>query len=212
MKFISMRRNYLDAELERSRHLFSGTVLDIGGKARGRRGSFSPAFSDVSRWVYLNIDPLSGPDLICSLPDLPIQDGSADTAVMTEVLEYMPDFRRSLDELRRVLKKGGYAVVSSPFLNPIHAGHGDCIRMTEELLKKEISSRFEVTRFERMGGAAAVIFDILRVELLYADGRLSKILYRLLMCSARLFAAADRLFQRRNFYVNTGYFVVGRAV
>lgn len=212
MKFISMRRYYLDAELERSRHLLKGIVLDIGGKAKGGRGAFSPPSKDVSRWVYLNIDSLSGPDLICSLPELPILDASADAAVMTEVLEYMADFRRALDELRRVLKKGGTAVVSVPFLNPIHAGQGDSLRITEELLRKEISSRFEVARFERMGGAAAVIFDILRVQLLYGNGRLSSALYGLLMRSARLFAAFDKLFEGRNIYVNTGYFIVARSI
>jgi ubiquinone/menaquinone biosynthesis C-methylase UbiE len=42
-----------------------------------------------------------------SAEDLPLEDASFDTAVMTWALCSIPDGRRALDEIRRVLKPGG---------------------------------------------------------------------------------------------------------
>ncbi len=42
---------------------------------------------------------------------LPLADRSCDGAVVVQVLEYVPDVARALDELRRVLRPGGRAVL-----------------------------------------------------------------------------------------------------
>lgn len=44
--------------------------------------------------------------------ELPYGDGSVDAVVLPQVLEHMPEPERMLDEVRRVLRPGGHAVVS----------------------------------------------------------------------------------------------------
>lgn len=45
---------------------------------------------------------------------LPFNDGSFDVAVSFETLEHIPDYERFIQELRRVIRKGGNLVLSTP--------------------------------------------------------------------------------------------------
>jgi SAM-dependent methyltransferase len=46
--------------------------------------------------------------------DLPYSEGSFDVVVCSHVLEHVPDDRRAMSELRRVLRPGGYAILLVP--------------------------------------------------------------------------------------------------
>lgn len=50
--------------------------------------------------------------------ELPFADGSFDRVICAEVLEHVPDYRRMLAEIRRVLKPGGVLAVSVPRFVP----------------------------------------------------------------------------------------------
>ena len=64
-----------------------GRVLDVGGKKIDRRGTFIPPFDQVNSWEYLNSDEKTKPDYCCSAENIPLEDASVDTVIMTEVLE-----------------------------------------------------------------------------------------------------------------------------
>ena len=49
---------------------------------------------------------------------LPFADGTFDVVVCSEVLEHLPDYRRAIDELDRVLAPGGHLAVSVPRYGP----------------------------------------------------------------------------------------------
>ena len=49
---------------------------------------------------------------ICSLP---LRDESLDLAVVSEVIEHLPDYRPALQEIARVLRPGGTCVLSVPY-------------------------------------------------------------------------------------------------
>jgi len=49
-----------------------------------------------------------------SLPHLPLPSASVDAAICLEVLEHVGDDRKALRELRRVLRPGGFLIVSVP--------------------------------------------------------------------------------------------------
>jgi len=53
---------------------------------------------------------------------LPFRDGCFDIVVSGECLQYVPDWRRALDEMQRVLKPGGRLVLSCPNGNPLIDG------------------------------------------------------------------------------------------
>lgn len=56
---------------------------------------------------------------------LPFQDNSFDGVLLTEVLEHCEDPREGVREAYRVLKPGGLALVTSPFLWPWHGVEGE---------------------------------------------------------------------------------------
>ncbi|HEY3130379.1 MAG TPA: methyltransferase domain-containing protein [Acidobacteriota bacterium] len=54
----------------------------------------------------------------CDALTLPLEDSRADLAVCTEVLEHVADLDSAVREIARVVRPGGYAVISSPnYLN-----------------------------------------------------------------------------------------------
>ena len=57
-----------------------------------------------------------------------------DLAVLDQTLEHVPDPERALAEVRRVLKPGGAAIVTTPFLLPLHgtSEYGDYTRWTPQ--------------------------------------------------------------------------------
>ena len=111
----SLRRYYLDQNLNKYSSLMKGKVLDIGGKKKNRRGSFINPVECVESWEYLNTDKTTGPDYCCSAEDIPLEDKSIDTVIMMELLEYLPSPKEVLDEIYRVLSDKGYVLISVPF-------------------------------------------------------------------------------------------------
>ncbi len=53
-----------------------------------------------------------------SLYELPFEESEFDATVCVSVLEHVTDLRGALDELRRVLRRGGVAVLGFPVRNP----------------------------------------------------------------------------------------------
>ena len=51
--------------------------------------------------------------------DLPVRDGCADAILMLDVIEHITDPRRVLAELSRVLRPGGFVIVSVPHAGPL---------------------------------------------------------------------------------------------
>ena len=68
--------------------------------------------------------------IICDLESIPKQDSTYDSVLCNAVLEHVQNHRKVLAELKRVLKPGGYLVVSIPFLQPYHPNPGDYRRYT----------------------------------------------------------------------------------
>ncbi|MFX1671544.1 class I SAM-dependent methyltransferase [Paraburkholderia sp. A2WS-5] len=89
----------------------NGIALDIGG---GKR-----QIAD-ERYVNLEYDCYEEPDMFGDGQALPFKSNSVDLIYCTGVLEHVPDPMRAADEIHRVLKKDGHALVCVPFLQPLH--------------------------------------------------------------------------------------------
>ena len=59
-------------------------------------------------------------DIVSDITHIPVADESFDAVMCIEVLEHVPDPNRAVAELTRVLKKGGYLIVTAPFCSLTH--------------------------------------------------------------------------------------------
>jgi SAM-dependent methyltransferase len=188
-----------------------GRVLDVGGKKIGRRGDFVPPLDQVESWKYLNTDEKSQPDYFCTAEDIPLEDASTDTVIMTEVLEYLPYPQKVFAEIYRILTDNGHVILSTPFLNPVHGDHWvDRARYTPVMLKEMIEEAgFKLKSLEPMGSTGAVIFDTLRVSFGYASASGNKLFLNTILRIFRpFFKLIDYLTVGQKKYINTGYFMV----
>ena len=188
-----------------------GRVLDVGGKRKGKRGTFRPPLRAVEQWAYLNTDASTGPDYCCNAESIPLPDGSIDTIVMTELLEYLPRPKSVLRELYRISKTGAHVLVSTPLLHPIHGDHwADRARYAPVMLREMFEATgFNVCSIEPMGSVGAVIFDTLRVAFGYAGAKGgNRLLTRLLKATTEFFWWVDKISKKQKSHINTGYFSI----
>jgi len=59
-------------------------------------------------------------DIISDITAIPVENGAFDAVMCTEVLEHVPDPVAALKELNRVLKPGGYLLITAPFASLTH--------------------------------------------------------------------------------------------
>ena len=98
--------------------------------------------------------------------NLPFETNSFDLALLVEVLEHLEQPEKAVEELARVLKVGGQAIVSMPFAFRIHGDPLDFTRWTEDKLR--LVSRecgLEVLDFQWLGSGISAVFDALQSHL-----------------------------------------------
>jgi len=124
------------------------TVLDIGGGFRSKKKGvvkYEDLFKN-SNYKILDIDPKCKPDIIGDIHNLPQEDGMVNAIIYRAVLEHVYDPQKAVNEMYRVLKKGGKCLAYLPFLYPYHGKPGsykDYYRYTKdgiEYLFREFSS------------------------------------------------------------------------
>jgi SAM-dependent methyltransferase len=108
----------LENSLRQCQPFITGKLLDVGCGNRPYEKTF---FSGAAQYIGCDyLSDRSKPDVICSALDLTFPDNSFDTVVSTEVLEHVPDPQRAIREMYRVVKPGGYVILSTPQYWPRH--------------------------------------------------------------------------------------------
>jgi SAM-dependent methyltransferase len=134
----------------------SGHILDIGAADRWIESRLPKCVE------YVALDyPATGRELYGSKPDvfsdgacLPFSDECFDGVVCLEVLEHVPDPASVMSELARVLKSGGRAWISMPFLYPLHDAPFDFQRYTEYGLRRDaFRAGLEIVSLRKLGHA-----------------------------------------------------------
>lgn len=132
----------------------SGDLIDIGC---GTKPYSSMTKGKVSAHVGLDIEdpfnPLARPDLIGTAYSIPCDANRFDTALSTAALEHLEDPEKALRETYRVLKPGGIAIYTVPFLYHLHAKPIDYVRYTRYGLEKVFERNgFEVVEVKSLSG------------------------------------------------------------
>ena len=101
-----------------------GKTLNIGGGSL----EYSSYFGNT---VVLDIAQSTGPDILGDAHFLPLRDESFDIVVCTEVLEHLKEPQKAIDEMKRVVKKGGKLLLTTRFIFPLHETPSDYFRYTK---------------------------------------------------------------------------------
>ncbi len=123
----------------------AGEVLDVGGGG-------SPYKEYFPNLKSLDVNPQKEADVVCDAEDMKeIADETFDLVLCTSVLEHTRRPWRVVTEIKRVLRGGGVAIVSVPFLYPLHETPEDYYRFSKYWLKDQFMD-LDILVLEPTGG------------------------------------------------------------
>jgi len=87
-----------------------------------------------------------------------------DNVVLFNVLEHLTDYKIAISGIRKILKKNGLFVGSTPFLYRVHGAPNDCFRFTKYIFEKKILNNFKINKVINLGYGPftlcySIIFD-----------------------------------------------------
>jgi len=121
-----------------------GKTLDVGSK--NVNGSLRPLFTD-----YVGLDMRKGRnvDIIANSHNIPFDDGTFDCVTCVETLEHDDNPFETMNEIYRILKPGGWAVLAASGINfKKHAHPNDYFRYTDEGMKVLLKKFNKVEGFD----------------------------------------------------------------
>jgi len=107
-------------------------VLDVGCGVK----PYYPFFAGIAA-EYVGVDVVENPyaDLLGAVESLPVEDGSFDLVLCTQVLEHSDDPARAVSELNRVTAPGGRVLASTHGVQMYHPSPNDYWRWTHTGLR-----------------------------------------------------------------------------
>lgn len=114
-------------------------ILDVGGRSldiSNKNRSYNEIFKDIAKHFYI-ADIHNGPGVTHVMQGpylLPFEDNSIDLVVSGQTLEHIKNPFRSVAEMFRVLKPGGYIALIAPSAGPKH-DNPDCWRIMDDGFK-----------------------------------------------------------------------------
>lgn len=104
-----------------------GRLMDLGCGNQPYLPWYGPLVEEV---VPVDAAPAPGVVVVDLAEPLPFGDASFDTVLCTQVLEHVDNAELAMAEIARVLRPGGHALVTVPFLYPTHEAPYDFQRFT----------------------------------------------------------------------------------
>ncbi len=146
-------------------------VLDIGAG----RGDFKKAF-EGHYYLGLDIFPYPEVDLVCDLIQcVPFKENTFDMIALLNICEHIADPKLLLSNVYKILKIGGIATVTIPFMIKMHQAPLDFGRYTHFALKKfGMDIGFKVDKIEGFYDPAGLIDDAERYYRFWGLSKLNK--------------------------------------
>lgn len=141
-----------------------GKLLDLGCGKAPLYGSYAQYVDEIilADWENSPFKDIHV-DVRCDISkELPFQDSSFDTVLLSDVLEHIPFPQNTLREVTRILRPGGSALINVPFVHRLHEAPYDYNRYTEYMLKLLAEDAgLSIVKLEALGGGYAVLIDLL---------------------------------------------------
>lgn len=165
----SITRSMMNAMLK-SVVLPEGKVIDLGG---GGRPSYLDVLSINGKLYNMDMLVEANPTFVGNLEKpLPIRNNVADAVLLFNTLEHVFDYQLVVNEMHRILKPGGKAVIFVPFMIGYHTYQGksflidDYFRYTRSSLSRVFGEAgFASTNIVPLGGLFWVVAELLKVGL-----------------------------------------------
>jgi len=193
----------LSEDIKKYSHLASGILLDIGSGT----SPYKPFFSHVKKYITLDFFyNKQKPDIIADALKLPIKSNSINTILCTQVLEHTPYPQILVDEIYRILKKGGVCILTTHMATPLHGLPHDYFRFTNIGLKNVIFKNFREVFVKENGGSLLAIFQYINWAL---SSKLPRFLsLPLIVLINLIIKPLDKLFHDTNLTIN--YIVIAK--
>jgi SAM-dependent methyltransferase len=178
-------------------------VLDAGAGQAPYRELFAHTRYVTCDWEHSPHPGGRRADVVAPLDELPLDSGSFDAVLNTQVLEHVDDPSAALAELARVLVTGGRLWLTVPFVGELHEEPFDFYRYTSYGLSRLLGEAgFEEIVVEPVGGYFSTLAQLSRnCGLIIGAGTERDIARRAVATAGRVVARVlpilDRLDRRR---------------
>jgi SAM-dependent methyltransferase len=150
-----------------------GKLLDIGC---GNKPYASVVNQKVESYTGCDIVQSSNNcvDVICEATSIPLINDSFDTVLSTQTIEHVEDHQQLVNEAFRLLKDGGYFILSGPMYWPLHEEPYDFFRFTKHGFSYILNKAgFDVVEIKSNGGKWALCGQVI-MQTLFPEIRRSK--------------------------------------
>lgn len=180
-----------------------GRVLDLGaGMAKYKEVIKKNAIDYIACDVKKN----ENIDTVCDVTNLNFPPESFNTVISTQVFEHIDNPFTVAKEIKKVLKIGGNAIITAPFMFPYHADPKDNFRFSREGLEEIFRSLgFEIIDSGIYGGFFMVISEMIHFSWFNPYKNKSGRLFSTIEKIAKFF---DKLIPSKIIYANS--FVIAK--
>lgn len=135
------RRSILDFMMRAADAIEPGArIADVGAGDAPYRELFAHADYVAIDWTNSPHEGVRDVDIEASADAIPVEPGSFDAAIATQVLEHVPDPAKVVAELHRIVRPGGRVFVTAPLVWELHELPYDYYRYTSEGLRHLLES------------------------------------------------------------------------
>ena len=150
-------RILLEQLIEKHAYHISGSMLDVG--------ALNPRYNHLFKATVTSVDIIVNEKVGVQYGNidkgLTFDDAAFDSIICIEVFEYLDNYQCAIDEIHRLLKPGGRAFISVPF---VYRDHTDNIRFTEKMFRSKLKIFSDVSCI-RIGNGFIVVWDILKKKI-----------------------------------------------